>query len=374
VTASSPLITKLEDWPERDVFAWLSLFSDGDVFDDAGGGAAWSAGTRRKRAQSYGHWLGYLERTGQLAPDCTPADRITPEAVRSFYEDTLARVSFISTSSQIADLYSIARALDPVRDWSWFKRIADRLRRDPAHRELRPRPDVSSSEVYSWALEEIEAADQMPDDESWERPIRFRDGLMAGLLIGRPVRLRSFIGMTVDRHLVRLNGGFEMHFGPEDMKDRKAREYTVPDELVAPMDRYLDEFRLRLLDGNDTPMLWVSRRKGPLSYDGFQTHLWNITGRAFGEGFRPHAFRHIAATSIAEEDPAHVNIIASVLGHATLTMSERHYNRATGIRAAGAWQEMVRDKRRDAKRRERIRRQIDSRRSADSHSRGDMEE
>ncbi len=56
---------------------------------------------------------------------------------------------------------------------------------------------------------------------------------------------------------------------------------------------------------------------------------------------RPHAFRHIAATSIAEADPEHVNIIRDLLGHATLDISERHYNRATGISSCTRVQSIV---------------------------------
>ncbi len=56
---------------------------------------------------------------------------------------------------------------------------------------------------------------------------------------------------------------------------------------------------------------------------------------------RPHAFRSVAATSIAEFDPANVNIIRDVLGHATLDMAEKHYNRANGISACNALQSLV---------------------------------
>ena len=90
----------------------------------------------------------------------------------------------------------------------------------------------------------------------------------------------------------------------------------------------------------------------------FTVHLAHITARAFGETLRPHAFRHIAATSIAEEDPVHVNITASLLGHATLAMSAKHYNRATGAKAAASYQDMVRGRRREARRRARSRRYI----------------
>jgi hypothetical protein len=39
------------------------------------------------------------------------------------------------------------------------------------------------------------------------------------------------------------------------------------------------------------------------------------------------------ATAIAIVDPEHVHIIADVLGHSTLSTSERHYNQARGLEA-----------------------------------------
>ena len=201
-------------------------------------------------------------------------------------------------------------------------------------------------------------AEEMADDDLWRRPVRFRDGLMVGLLIARPVRVRAFMGIEIDKQLVALDDGFRLQFGAKDMKDRKARDFLLPAALVDPMRRYLAHYRPLLLRGNRTSKLWASRLGGPLTTGGFTAHLAHITERAFGKAFRPHAFRHIAATSIAEVDPVHVNITASLLGHATLAMAEKHYNRASGVKAAASYQEMVRGLRRDARRRARSRRHI----------------
>lgn len=374
MTSQLPLITKADDWPEPDLLAWASLFDVGLIFDEQGAGAHWSDGTRRKLVQSYGYWLAYLERTGQLDPDSDPAGRFTPDALRAFHDDTRQRVSVISTSSQVIDLYMIGRALDPSADWTWFKQVADRLRRQPEHRELKLRIGITSAEIYTWALAEISDADQMYDSGFWERPICYRDGVMVALLIARPLRLRTFVAISIDQHLIKDSGGYILRFGADDMKDNKRREFFVPAELTEPMDRYTSEFRPRLLDGNATDRLWVSRIGGALSYNGLHRHLKNLTRCAFGIALGPHAFRHIAATSIAEEDPAHVNIIASLLGHATLTMSERHYNRATGVKAANAYQDIVRNRRADARRRDRIRRRNDAHRATDSFLAGDVKD
>ena len=71
------------------------------------------------------------------------------------------------------------------------------------------------------------------------RATLYRDGLMVGLLIARPLRLRTFIAIELDRHLVARSDGFLLRFAPKDMKDKKSHEYAVPTELVEPLQRYL---------------------------------------------------------------------------------------------------------------------------------------
>ena len=48
------------------------------------------------------------------------------------------------------------------------------------------------------------------------------------------------------------------------------------------------------------------------------------TLRRFGTVVCPHLFRHSAATSIANEAPEDMHIIATVLGHTSLEQAETH--------------------------------------------------
>ena len=137
------------------------------------------------------------------------------------------------------------------------------------------------------------------------------------------------------------------------MKDKRARRYPLPIELEAPMRRYLTEHRSILLGGAKTDALWISRRGTPISQDTFTGCLAQLTRRHFGLTLRPHAFRHIAATSIAEVDPCHVGMICDILGHATLNMAERHYNRASAVTASSRMQSLVQEIRREARKTER---------------------
>jgi integrase len=63
------------------------------------------------------------------------------------------------------------------------------------------------------------------------------------------------------------------------------------------------------------------------------------TREEFGIGINPHTFRHIAATTVAEDDPDNVTAVPGLLGHATLDPSQKVYNRAKMAKAGRAYQE-----------------------------------
>lgn len=48
-----PLVLKFEHWPRADKAAWDALFTEGDIFSDAGPSSRWSEGTRTLRRQSH---------------------------------------------------------------------------------------------------------------------------------------------------------------------------------------------------------------------------------------------------------------------------------------------------------------------------------
>lgn len=351
--AYHPLALKQEHWPEADRVAWDALFVAGDIFDGSGPCARWSEGSRSMRARSYGYWLGFLARSGRLETRRDVTERATPSTIMAFVEGERARCSVKTTSMRLLDLYVLLRSMNQDRDWTWLARIVRRLQAQCSHGELKPQAGVTASCISRWAFNQMQAAEDREDVSDKQRALLFRDGLMLGLLIARPLRARTFIAIEIDRHLIQQTDGFVLRFAPEDMKDRKAHDMPVPIDLSEPMRRYLSHYRPLLLQGAVTSRLWVSVRGGALSIRGFSTHLADVTLREFGEALRPHAFRHIVATTIALTDPEHVNITASILGHSTLEMSQKHYNRARRVEAIAAHQDLVQSIRREARQRAR---------------------
>ncbi|MCG7522770.1 site-specific integrase [Ruegeria sp. Ofav3-42] len=344
MTNPIPLVLLYQDWPQADKTAWEALFAEGDIFDGTGPCASWSEGSRTKRRQSYGYWLSWIKRHQPALLDQSPTGRITKDAVRGFLGEAEARVNAVTLKNMICDLYVLAKAMHPAGDWDWLNKLSNRLIH-LADRKSLPKPiPVSASEVLTKSLHWLDATEGDPSHSDLKRAIHFRAGLMIAFLISRPVRRRTLLALTTDQHLLKTSEGFEVYLSAEDTKDKKERWFPLPKVLVQPMVSYLDIHRPALLGSKTSKALWISQYGDPITPDGLSRELPKVATRLLGVELRTHKFRHLAATTIAETDPEHVNIIRDILGHATLDMSQKHYNRATGLSACSDYQSMLQTK------------------------------
>ncbi len=122
---------------------------------------------------------------------------------------------------------------------------------------------------------------------------------------------------------------------------------TWPDSLVAPLEHYLSTIRTALARRrrtspiNASDHLWISAEGRPLSEKRIGNALKLRTAAAFGKAINPHLARDIAVTTLAIEDPLHVRAAGPVLGHATPSTTERHYQQATALQAQRALASVV---------------------------------
>jgi len=346
-----PLIIKLAAWPEIDRKLWEQAFSSEDLFDTGGAFAGWSAGTRHLHAQGYGSWLSFLHRSQPDRLDLLPTERITKDAVSAFIDEGKQRLKLRSISNQVLSLAVIASGFDKDGDWAWLFHAARSLYEQTNPYQLKPPIPITAAELFEWSLALLNRLTDLAPHGPLVTAMRFRQALMVGLLIARPVRVRAFMAMTISQHVEVSDHGMVLAFSAEDMKDRKARRFPFPEPLLPFMRLYLDVYRPTLLQGNESDALWISQRGDPMSIDSFTGGLAQLTNRVFGLTLRPHKFRHIAATSIATYAPEHVGIIRDILGHATLRMAEKHYNRATAVEASRKFQEVLRNLRSDGRKR-----------------------
>ena len=182
---------------------------------------------------------------------------------------------------------------------------------------------------------------------SGQAPVtQYRDGLIIAVLAARPIRLKNLTAMTSGQHLIRVGDIYWLRFDAKEVKTGKPIEAPLPGRLTPYMDAYLTEWRLALLGAHMSDRVWISTRGNAMPAKSLYWRVSRRTEAAFGLAISPHLFRDCAATSIAIEDPGHVRITASILGHTTLATSQRYYNQAHMLEAGRAIQSSIVDLRR----------------------------
>jgi len=281
---------KQSNWPSVDCATWSTLFAEGDILDGQGPLAHWRLVTRQKCAQSYGYWLAYLIRTGQLNGDTDPAKRATPDVITAYIDATLSRCTIETTHMRLAELKKIVIAMSPETNWDWLKKVEERLRRRCRHGQLKQRAVVTARELYDWGLNRMAKAEADKNLSTRDCAVHYRQGLVVALLIARPIRQRAFLSLQIGKSVVENRGTFVLALDADDTKDGKAREYPLPDGLNAAMGRYISHHRQVLLADTQSDALWITKDGCEFTRSGFSVCLAKLTRREFGETFRSHAF------------------------------------------------------------------------------------
>lgn len=336
-----PVILKIEDWPDEDLSAWRVLLEPTGLFEEEGGFSHWAEATKRAAKERYGQWLSFVARTRPKYLEIEPTKRITRDVVDDFIADSEERLSDVTIAGLLGNLVLFAKQHASKEDCAWLERRARVYWRKADAYGLKPPLPITARDVFKWSLKRLESIRNTSSLVTVSEAIDYRDALMVGCLISCPVRARTFIGMTEDEHVVETEGGYEFWFSAGDMKNKRPAEYLVHQDLVEPLRQYVATYRPALLRDRASNMLWIGRSGRPLTQGGFTAHFADVTECAFGLRLRPHAFRHIAATSIGEFDPKHVHMICDVLGHSSLDISEKHYNRASGVQACNRLQNLI---------------------------------
>jgi integrase/recombinase XerD len=340
---------KVEQWPEPDRLAWGAVLTPGNLLDPGGLGAAWAPHTRHTIARCYGGWLTWLVRSQLLDPTVEPADRVTPERVVRYVDDLRRRNGAYTVPSRVRELCNAIQAMAPARDWRWLHKIVRRLRRSAQPKRKKAALIVPAKHLWDYGLELMEAADADTRGSDLARAAQYRDGLIIALLAARPIRRRNLASIEIGQHLVRRGDGYWICF--PDTKTGAVYERRLPLALVPYVEGYLTRYRpvlvqyarprKRRLFHEAGDRLWISNVGSAMSEGAIYGRVTKLTAVRFGHKINLHLFRDVVATSIAVEQSAHVQITPSLLGHATLATSEKHYNHARSLEATRQYQKHV---------------------------------
>ncbi len=324
----------LEEWPVTDRMAWEAALRPGDVLEDCGLAAHLREGSRVIMIEGYGSWLGFLNELSEIDLERAPADRVSPKLVMRYVERLRTTCNDSTVHSRVRLLYQVLAVMAPDRDWRWLRRIFQKLGATILTRRDKQGRIVSSRRLYEAGLDFMRRAEAEEGLHAQRRAVMFRDGLLVALLAARPLRLSNIASIRIDQHLVRLGEEYWLRFDSNETKNARPIEVPVPDQLVPFLERYLERHRRELLGPSDLPHLWITVQGRAANPNTVYKRIVSLTKDAFGWAINPHLFRDCAATSVAIDDPEHIQIAAAILGHGSLKTTHKHYIQAQSVTAS----------------------------------------
>jgi integrase/recombinase XerD len=318
-----------EEWPERNRLAWLAAIAPGD--DDLLAvdrpALRWKPSSKEVFVRYYGIWLAWLKSRGELDPVHDPGARVTRQRLTEYLKAQRdLGVGAKTLVNQAVSLRHMFGALAPGQEWTWMLPMIGKLK--TAVTVAKNHSDLPSiRELFELGLYLMRFAEERREGSSKQRAIMFRNGLMIALLAARPVMRRENLArIRIGENLAREGSLFLLQFSRDEMKGGRRRAAPLPPIFTALLERYIKVHRPVLLIGKSDvdPTLFISCMGQPIYPRAMSNEIGNVTEAAFGRRVCAHEFRHAAGSSIAKEDPKHVGIVPSILGHADYRTSESY--------------------------------------------------
>jgi integrase len=314
-------------WPAEDRRRWETAFKSGDLFDENGAGARLAAATRRLRLASYGRFLGFLSAEHPKLMALPPEERINRQIAAEYVAWRRISCGDISLAADLLSLCGTLKLLCPNTCWSWLQSIANRLAA-AAPPPARKYNLVTSDRLYALGIELMDravTAANATGRTGTRQAVLYRDGLIISILATAPLRRGTLASLEIGRHLIKVRDQWELDIPGADTKTRRPLDYSLPNDLSARIDLYLERFRGRIRGSDKHAGLWPSHHGDPMRPDSINVAVQKRTKKAFGFGVNLHRFRHAAATFWSVRDPVNVRGAKDLLGQASFATTEKHY-------------------------------------------------
>jgi integrase/recombinase XerD len=325
---------RFEDWPAADRAAWARLFAHGGLFDEVGRGCHWSKATVTCRRHYHERWLGFLSgRHPEMLARAQHA-RLTRELIAECWETLAAEgLRRVTIASLLDSLVQLHAAFDPELTPSWLRRLARTLMAESVADLDRPDYRITLDTIWYKALAALRALEESAEPVDMAEALAYRDRLILALLTFTLLRRENLTRLNLERDLTRSKDGWRVVIAAALVKNHREVVRLLPDSLGQHLDTYLARFRPMLLGERCSSSLWINYRGTPLQPNGVAKAIRRATHALFGITLRPHDLRRIATTTLATDAPEQIYLATQLLGHASRTVTERHYNRATSLTA-----------------------------------------
>jgi integrase len=314
---------------------------EGDRFEASGPGSHLAAATRQNLWISYARFLGFISANRPELLRLAPEARINRLVVTEYV--AWRSCGYGMVASDLAGLRGALRLICPGVDWSWLLSLSKRFKA-AAPRKARKYHLVTSEHLYLLGIDLMDCAAAESEGAkliSKELALQFRDGLLIALAALIPLRRRTLAALRVGRQLVKTGNLWALDIPAVDTKTRRALDYPLSEDMSKRIDLYLDRFRNQISGADGHTGLWGSNKRKPMSAIAIYNAVRRRTKKAFGFAVNLHRFRHATATFWSIHDPENVRGVKDLLGHASFSMTEKHYVMAQSRLAGRALAQVI---------------------------------
>jgi len=205
---------------------------------------------------------------------------------------------------------TLVRILSALRGFFKFLTFSERTGRDPVARIGVHRRAFHLPKTLR--IDEVERLLNLPKSDP---VLGIRDDAMIELLYATGLRVSELVSLKLsDLH---SDGGYLVARG------KGAKERLVPVSPIAlrKLESYLSCCRPRLLKGAESPFLFVTRSRVPMSRQGFWKKLKGYAKSAGIRPISPHMLRHSFASHLLEGG-ADLRSVQNMLGHADISTTQ----------------------------------------------------
>jgi integrase len=301
---------------------------------------------------SWRRFLGFLTKNEPAALDEPPDERLTIARVKALLRHLAETNALTSVAAIVEGLYTAARVMMCDHDWNWLRAIKTRLHAAaPGYSPVDP--VITSVQLLELGLKLMDENKPQPGASlNVHQAVAYRDGLMIAVLAYVPIRPKNLTSLEIGRHLVLERDRWFVLVPREETKSGKRVQFELPEALIPYLKLYLENVRPGILAGKKLHALWVSPKRGPLSYVGITKSFARLSGH-LGVRISPHDARDAAVNTWAIARPDQICVARDLLYHSKLDTTGL-YNRARGIEASRTYRQMIREirKTKDPKTRE----------------------
>jgi integrase/recombinase XerD len=206
---------------------------------------------------------------------------------------------------------SVARILVSIKQFFKFLLAEKIIEKDPTFLIRTPKIRTSIPGVLS--LSDVEKLLSAPDGKT---PEGVRDLAMLEVLYATGIRVTELVSLQLNS--VNFELGYLMVYG----KGGKERIVPVGDKAIANLKEYMNTSRPSLLKSRKSVYLFVTRRGGKMTRQGFWKLIKGYASRTgIGKKISPHTLRHSFATHLLERG-ADLRTIQIMLGHSDISTTQ----------------------------------------------------